>query len=215
MRTKIHKAILLSTFTIVLTFASASFAQLTGGYKTIEKTHAGANLAAQFAVGEQSKKSKRTFRLDEIVKAEIWEGTGKKIGSANFRDCLKVTADGKQSSYVQTVVSMDQYNNFALMSWADSKCGEMADGFEQVKNSHAGIGLAADFAVKQHSDDTKIKHTLAGILKGEVKGKFDMTYRVCMKVSEKKETQVIRAIVTMDQYSNLKLVKWEHASCAG
>lgn len=307
MKTRIRAAIMLSTFAVVLTFALASFAQLTGGYKPIEKTHAGANLAAQFAVGEQSKKSKMTFKLDEVVKAEIWEGTGKKIGSANFRDCLKVN-DGKRSSFVQAVVSMDQYNNFALVSWAASKCGEwgeyapvekthagadlaakyavgeeskilktpvklvgivkaeIQDGmgrkmgaanfrlcliasgkgvgpgsqaivsmdqysnfklvswtdskcsetdgeFEQVENSHAGIGLAADFAVKKHSADTKIKHTLAGILKGEIKGMFSPVYRVCMKVSEKGKTQVIQAVVSMDQYSNMKLVSWEHSTC--
>ena len=63
-----------------------------------------------------------------------------------------------------------------------------------------------NFVVKKHSEDTKIKHTLDGILKGETKGMFEMTYRVCMKVGEDGKTQIIRAVVTMDQYSNMKLV---------
>ena len=182
------------------------------GYKSIKKTHAGADLAAQFAVNEKSKTMKPGYVLDEVVKAEIKEGTITKIGSANFRDCLKVTLNGDQS-FVQAVVSMDQYSNFKLISWEDSKCGRTADGFEEVEKTHAGIGLAADFAVKKHSEDTKINHTLVGILKGETKGLFDMTYRVCMKVAEDGKTQVIRTVVTMDQYSNMKLISWQHSTC--
>ncbi|HQZ95215.1 MAG TPA: hypothetical protein PLP21_02800 [Pyrinomonadaceae bacterium] len=58
-----------------------------------------------------------------------------------------------------------------------------------------------------------MKHTLAGILKCENKGMFAMIYRVCMRVAEEGKTQVIRTVVTMDQYSNMKLVSWEHSTC--
>ena len=87
--------------------------------------------------------------------------------------------------------------------------------FEQVENSHAGIGLAADFAVKKRSEDTKIKHTLVSVLKAEMKGMFSPFYRVCMKVAEDGNTQVIQAVVSMDQYSNMKLISWEHSTCGG
>ncbi len=40
-----------------------------------------------------------------------------------------------------------------------------------------------------------------------------MIYRVCMRVAEEGKTQVIRTVVTMDQYSNMKLVSWEHSTC--
>ena len=179
-------------------------------YKPVDKTDAGVGLAADFAVKEQSAKTKTKITLGEIVNAEDQEP---KLGARNFRLCLKVTAYDKPSS-AQAVVTMDQYSNFKLVSWADSKCGEtVGDGFTQVANTDAGIGLAADFAVKKHSEDTNIKHTLAGILKGENKGKFEMTYRVCMRITEKDESFVIQAVVTMDQYSNMKLVSWEHSTC--
>ncbi len=38
-----------------------------------------------------------------------------------------------------------------------------------------------------------------------------MTYRVCMQLTEGDERPVIEAVVTMDQYSNLKLVSWKHS----
>ena len=180
------------------------------GFKPIDNGDIGAGFAADFAVKEQSKMTKPAITLREIVRAEDREP---KLGARDFRLCMKVTAFGKPSS-VQAIVSMDQYSNLKLVSWTDSKCGEPShDGFSEVDKSHAGIGLAADFAVKKHSEETKIKHTLAGILKGETKGMFEMTYRVCMKVAEDGETQTIQAVVTMDQYSNMKLVSWKHSDC--
>ncbi len=186
------------------------------GYKPIAKADAGAGLAADFAVKEQSAKTKTAFKLDEIVKAEDREPA---LMKRDFRLCLKI-ATGDKQSFAQAVVSMDQYSNLKLISWAESTCGAATtakpaggDDFTQVEKSDAGIGMAADFAVKKHSEETKIKHTLAGILKGENKGMLAMTYRVCMKITEDGKTQVIQAVVTMDQYSNMKLVSWEHSTC--
>ena len=179
-------------------------------FKPIENGDGGAGLAADFAVKEQSKRTKTKITPATIVKAEDQEPN---IGYRNFRLCLKTTVNGKPAS-AQAVVSMDQYSNFKLVSWTDAKCGEPAgDGFTQVDKTDAGIGLAADFAVKKHSEEKKIKHTLTSILKGEEKGTFAMTYRVCMKVAEDGKTQVIQAVVTMDLYSNMKLVSWEHSNC--
>ncbi len=181
-------------------------------YKPVEKTHAGAGLAADVAVKEQSKRTKTPLKLVSMVKAEVLERAGEKLGSANFRLCLITSGKGSSPSS-QAIVSMDQYSNFKLISWTDSKCAETDGEFEQVENTHPGLGLAADFAVKDHSKTTKIDHKLVGILKGEIKGMFSPTYRVCMRVGEGRETQVVQATVTMDQYSNMKLIKWEHSTC--
>jgi hypothetical protein len=179
------------------------------GFRPIENGDAGAGLAADFAVKEQSKRTKAVITPATIVKAEDQEP---KLGARNFRLCLTTTVNGKPSS-PQVVVTMDQYSNLKLISWIDGKCGVANDDFEQVEKNHAGIGLAADFAVKKHSETTKIKHTLVAVLKGEIKGKFATTYRVCMNVKEKDESLVVQAVVTMDQYSNMKLVSWEHSAC--
>ncbi len=190
---------------------------VTDEYKPISKTDAGAGLAADFAVKTQAEKTKTKLKLDEIVKAEDKEmdlGTKR-----NFRLCIKISGDGG-SSFAKAIIAMDAYSNLKLLSWTASTCGtpssekpSSGDGFAQVDKSDAGIGMAADFAVKKHSGDTKIKHTLSAILKGENKGMLAMTYRVCMKVAEDGKTQVIQALVTMDQYSNMKLVSWEHSTC--
>lgn len=181
-----------------------------GGYKPLETNHAGAGLAADFAVKERSKALKTPVKLVKIVKAEMEEGS--KIGYGTFRLCLITSGAGVEPGS-QALVSMDQYSNLKLISWTDSKCAETDGEYETVENTHAGIGLAADFAINKHSKDTGVKHTLAGILKGEIKGMFSPTYRVCMKVGEGSHTQVIQAVVSMDQYSNMKLVSWEHSTC--
>jgi hypothetical protein len=179
-------------------------------YTTLEKGHAGAGLAADFAVGERAKQLKSTGKLVRIVKAEMAEG--KLLGTGTFRLCL-VTTGLSVGPGSQALVSMDKYNNLKLVSWNDSDCNETDGEFELVERSHAGVGLAADFAVGKHSQEKKIEHKLVEILKGEIKGMFSPTYRVCMKVSEKGKTEVIQAVVSMDQYSNMKLLSWEHAEC--
>lgn len=178
-------------------------------YKAVEIDDVGADLAAQNAVREQAAKTKAKITFGEMIKVEDKEP---KLGARDFRLCMSVVNNGKPGR-AQALVSMDQYMNYKLVSWADTKCGESADGFTTVSNSDAGIGLAADFAVEKHSKDTKIPHKLASIIKAENKGMFAMTYRVCMNVSEEGKTQGIQAVVTMDQYSNMKLVSWEHSTC--
>ena len=178
-------------------------------YKAVEIDDLGADLAAQNAVIQQSEKTKGKITFGEMIKVEDKEP---KLGARDFRLCMSVVNNGKPGR-AQALVSMDQYMNYKLVSWADTKCGESADGFTTVSNSDAGIGLAADFAVEKHSKDTKIPHKLASIIKAENKGMFAMTYRVCMNVSEEGKTQGIQAVVTMDQYSNMKLVSWEHSTC--
>ena len=178
-------------------------------YKAVEIDDVGADLAAQNAVSLQAAKTKAKITFGEMIKVEDKEP---KLGARDFRLCMSVVNNGKPGR-AQALVSMDQYMNFNLVSWSDTKCGESADGFTTVSNSDAGIGLAADFAVEKHSKVTKIPHKLASIIKAENKGMFAMTYRVCMNVSEEGKTQVIQAVVTMDQYSNMKLVSWEHSAC--
>ena len=178
-------------------------------YKAVETSDPGADLAAQNAVRQQAAKTKAKITFGEMIKVEDKEPS---LGTRNFRLCMSIVNNG-QPGRAQALVSMDQYSNFKLTSWENTNCGVSPDGFTTVANNDPGIGLAADFAVQQHSKDTKKPHKRTSIIKAENKGMFAMTYRVCMKVAEEGKTQVIRTIVTMDQYSNMKLVSWEHSKC--
>lgn len=178
-------------------------------YKDVEIDDPGADLAAQYAVKQQAKKTKAVITFGEMIKVEDKEPS---LGTRDFKLCMSVVNGGKPGR-ATALVSMDQYSNYKLTSWTDGKCGESADGFTTVSNSDAGIGLAADFAVKQHSKDSGVEHSIASILKAENKGMFAMTYRVCMNVKEDGEQHVVEAVVTMDQYSNMKLVSWKHSKC--
>ncbi|MBK7391860.1 MAG: hypothetical protein IPI64_01000 [Chloracidobacterium sp.] len=214
MRIGFRTTFLLSAMAVMFAFVSAVSAQPDGfkpdtRYKAVEINDPGADLAAQNAVRLQTAKTKAKITFGEMIKVEDKE---RSLGTRDFRLCMSVNYNGKPKR-AQALVLMDQYSNFKLVSWVNTNCGMSSDGFTTVANTDAGIGLAADFAVQQHSKDTKVPHKLASIIKAENKGMFAMTYRVCMNVSEEGETQVIQAVVTMDQYSNMKLVSWKHSTC--
>lgn len=180
-------------------------------FKVVPNGDGGAGLAADFAVKVRAEKTKAVITPATIIKAEDQEPA---LGARNFRLCLKTTVNGKATT-AQTLVTVDQYSNHKLVSWTEMKCGETGDDdFKPVESGFtAGVDMAAEWAVGKHSKDTKVEHKLIEILKREEKGMFAMTYRICMKVGEGSETQVIQAIVTRDQYSNHKLVSWEHSAC--
>ena len=179
-------------------------------YKHVDIQDAGADLAAQNAAIQQSKNTKTTVTYNEILKAEDME---RSLGTRDFRLCLSVATNGKQGQ-AQALVSVDQYSNYKLTGWTDGKCiTASADGFTQVSNNDAGMLLALDFAVKEHSDEKDIEHELGKVLKAESKGMFAMEYRICFTVKEEGKTETIEAVVTRDQYSNQKLVSWKHSNC--
>jgi hypothetical protein len=227
MRKILFCTMVLSISAFVLTLHANAQGVVLGGYKEIPKTDANAKKAALFAVSAEAKRSEKEIEFIAVIKAER-----QSVRGTNYRMCLKVSDSGAEGQdaaevFVKTVVFDDLKGNYKLTSWEASDCGEGEDGggspsalasagdkgFKTVSKNDAGIGLAADFAIKKRSSDTKVKHTLAGILKGENKGMFAMTYRVRMKVAKDDKTQVIRTVVTMDQYSNMKLVSWEHSNC--
>ena len=182
-------------------------------YKAGDINNIGADLAAQNAIIQQSEKTKAKITFGEMIKVEY---KTPKLGAADFRLCMSVVNNGK-SGRAQALISKDQYQNYKLASWTDGKCGESADGFTKVEQFMAGVDLAADFAVKKHSEETGIEHRIVEILKREEKGDeknlMAATYRICMKISEEGKTQVIQAVVSKDAYSNHKLVSWEHSKC--
>ena len=182
-------------------------------YKAGAINDIGADLAAQNAIIQQSEKTKAKITFGEMIKVEYKEP---KLGAADFRLCMSVVNNGKPAR-AQALVSKDQYQNYKLTSWTDTRCGESADGFTKVEQFMAGVDLAADFAVKKHSEETGIAHKIVEILKREEKGDKEnlmaATYRICMKISEEGKTEVIQAVVSKDAYSNHKLVSWEHSTC--
>lgn len=180
---------------------------IAGGYGTADVKQADVAAAAKFAIKAKSAKSKLKFKLGQIEKAEI-----QVVAGLNYRLCMKVNAAGDEYFWVESVVYKNLKGKMSMTSWADSTCGE---AFTVADSASPGVGLAADFAVKQHSKEKNIEHKLVTILKAEERGMFAMTYRICMKVDEEGESHVILATVTVDQYSNMKLVKWEHSTCGG
>ncbi|MBK7511954.1 MAG: hypothetical protein IPI76_06780 [Chloracidobacterium sp.] len=143
MRSNVRTAIVLSTCAVILTFASASFAQMVGGYKAVAKTDAGAVAAADFAIEAQSEKTEKEYTLEDIVKAER-----QVVQGSNYRLCLKVSADGSDTFYVLAVVYVDLKNNRKLSSFVLSTCGETAVAPVSKLPVVGGFGAAAKLTLR-------------------------------------------------------------------
>lgn len=210
---------MLSAFAVILTFASASFAQMVGGYKVISKSDAAAVAAADFAIEAQSEKSEKSYELTDLVKAER-----QVVQGSNYRLCLEVSADGSDTFYVQALVYVDLKGNKKLSSWADSSCGESAaapvtkpiivGGFGNASVSDAQVVSAANFAVKAQAKKMATEFEVVEILRAERQVVQGMNYRICMLVNvEGDEPFMVSAIVYQDLKRNYSLSSWKESEC--
>jgi cystatin-C len=213
-------AIFASALAVVLTFASAGFAQMVGGYKVVAKTDAAAVAAAEFAVEAQSEKTGSEFLLEEIIKAER-----QVVQGSNYRLCLEVSANGSDTYYVQATVYVDLKNNRKLSKWEDSTCGEtaaaapldkpiMVGGYGSVAKTDATVIAAAKFAIAKQSETSDSELSLGKIVKAERQVVAGMNYRICMNVNvEGDEPMSVIAIVYQDLKRNYSLSSWKAAAC--
>ncbi len=90
-----------------------------------------------------------------------------------------------------------------------------ADNFKPTDISNAGVRLAADFSVKERGEKKKQDIKLEQILGAEDHepklGARD--FRLCLAVTTERKPSTVQATVSMDQYSNLKLLKWKNSTC--
>ena len=219
MRSNVRTAIVLSTCAVILTFASASFAQMVGGYKAVAKTDAGAVAAADFAIEAQSEKTEKEYTLEDIVKAER-----QVVQGSNYRLCLKVSADGSDTFYVLAVVYVDLKNNQKLSSFVLSTCGETAvapvsklpvvGGFGAAAKTDAQVVAAANFAVAERSKAMAGAFALDDILSAERQVVQGMNYRICMLVNvEGDEPFMISTVIYQDFKRNYSLSSWKESEC--
>lgn len=199
---------------IVLAYTGAAAAQA-NNFRPTEISNAGVGLAADFAVKERTAKKKLRIALDQILAAEDKEPF---LGARDFRLCLAITTNGKPSK-VQAIVSMDQYSNLKLLNWKNSNCGERAadDAFKPISSEDVGAGFAADFAVKTRSRDTNSEITLDRLIKAEDREPKigERVFRLCMATKTNGKAANVQAVISMDQYSNLKIESWRKMACGG
>ncbi|MEQ1923154.1 MAG: hypothetical protein ABL952_11670 [Pyrinomonadaceae bacterium] len=218
MKTSLRTAFLLSGFTAIFGLAAVVSAQ-PGGYQPTEIDNAGVALAADFAVKEQASRAKTTITLNKIVKASDKEP---KLGARDFMLCLDTNVTNKQT-FVQAVVTMDQYSNLKLMGWSKSTCAGsgVSPAFKPTNDYIAGgindIGadLAAQNAIIQQSEKTKAKIIFGEMIKVEYKepklGAVD--FRLCMSVVNNGKPGRAQALISKDQYQNYKLTSWTDGTC--
>ena len=224
MKKSLYFAAVLIAFGLALNSDGFGQRPVLGGYRTIETTDEGAIAAADFAIKTQAEKAESSIELAQIVKAER--------ATLNTRLCLQVSIDAGDATFVQTVVFYDtQTKSNKLTSWeaadcappdadggrSSSKKAPAADGYKSIAKTDAGAGLAADFAVKTQSTKTKSNIKLGEIVKAEdeeMELGTKRNFRLCLKVSADGESSSFaKAIISMDAYSNLKLVSWTSSTC--
>lgn len=132
MKRKLIVALIVGVAGIALGSMNAS-AQMTGGYREIDKSDEGAAAAAEFAVKEVSAKKEITYKLIEIEKAE-----SQVVAGINYRLCLKIgyhkaDDDVDATETIRVVVYRSLQNQYSLTSWAEEDC---ADGEAVQNHSH-------------------------------------------------------------------------------
>jgi hypothetical protein len=184
--------------------------------------------AAAFAVSAEAKRSEKEIELIDIVKAERQSASG-----SNYRMCLKVSTEAGEGQdavevFVKAIVNFDTRKNAKLLSWEASDCGQDEEGelpavtgfvpnktIKPVSKNDIGAGMAADFAVRNYSSKTKSKVSLGEIVEAEDKelGLMNRNFRLCLQVTKNGKPSSAQAVVSMDQYSNLKLLSWVETKC--
>jgi hypothetical protein len=213
---------ILSVFSVIIAVAASVSAQ---GWRATE-IDAGVQMAADFAVGEQAKRAKTTVTLNKIVKASDKEP---KLGARDFMLCLDTNVTNVQT-YVQAIVTMDQYSNLRLMGWSKSTCGKDSAGgsaaavpgftpntkYKHVDLNDAGADLAAQNAVLLQSKKTKTTVKYNEILKAEDMERSLGTrdFRLCLSVATNGKQGEAQALIGVDQYSNYKLTGWIDGKCS-
>ncbi len=220
----VRMLLMLAAFGVVLSCAASGRAQMTGGYKAIPKTDAGAVAAADFAIKAQSAKTEMKFELSEIMKAER-----QVVAGTNYRLCMQVSADGDEAFFVQAVIYLDLKRNYKLTSWADSTCGETAaaapvpavikvGGFKTARVDDADIVAAAEFAVEAQNKKDDFGRTLVEVLSAEEQLVAGMNYRLCLKSKlggDEGEIHFVRVVVYRDLKKVYKLTKWADDETCG
>lgn len=213
---------ILSVFSVIIAVAASVSAQ---GWRASD-IDAGVQMAADFAVGEQAKRAKTTVTLNKIVKASDKEP---KLGARDFMLCLDTNVTNVQT-YVQAIVTMDQYSNLRLMGWSKSTCGKDSAGgsaaavpgftpntkYKHVDLNDAGADLAAQNAVLLQSKKTKTTVKYNEILKAEDMERSLGTrdFRLCLSVATNGKQGEAQALIGVDQYSNYKLTGWIDGKCS-
>lgn len=215
-------ALLLSAFALLLTFTSANFAQMVGGYRVVAKTDAAAIAAANYAITAQSDKTDMDYELDEIIKAER-----QVVQGSNYRLCMEVNTGGDESFFVQAVVYVDLKAKYRLTSWAKSTCGDVAaapaapltkpimvGGYSLAPKTDALVVGAAKYAASAQSTKMDTEFSVNEIIKAERQVVAGMNYRICMRVDvEGDEPIMVSALVYQDLKRNYTLSAWTAGPC--
>ncbi len=102
-----------------------------------------------------------------------------------------------------------------VLALAISGIAQKTGEYKPTDPSNAGVELAADFAVKTRSEKTKKTVKLSNIVSAEDQEPVlgARNFKLCMNVTTNGKASSAQALITMDQYSNFKLVSWTAAKC--
>ena len=97
---------------------------IVGGYRETDKDSPEVQEAAEFAVGEEGRKTEATIKLVSVEHAE-----SQVVAGVNYRLCMKVEISGEDeddatTQEVKVVVYRNLRKDYSLTSWEEAECGE-------------------------------------------------------------------------------------------
>lgn len=119
MKIKLSVPIALAALFIILSSASSSFGQITGGYGDADVNDKEVIIAANFAVKRVPRKEKVAVRLVKINQARL-----QVVAGINYEVCLEAQfrklGEKAVTKYVKAVVYRNLKNVYSLTSWKTS-----------------------------------------------------------------------------------------------
>ena len=97
--------------------------------------------------------------------------------------------------------------------------GQKLGGYKEIAKDDEGAVAAAEFAVKAQSEKKETTYTLVSVEKAETQVVAGINYRLCLKVSFRKEgeeaetTQAVRVVVFRSLQREYSLTSWAEEEC--
>jgi Aspartic acid proteinase inhibitor len=92
-------------------------------------------------------------------------------------------------------------------------------GYREIDKADQGATTAAEFAIKEHSEQKELTYKLVAIEKAESQTVAGINYRLCLKVGYHKQdddvdaTEFVRVIVNRNLQNQYSLTSWTEENC--
>src|SRR5262245_41539441 len=109
---------------------------------------------------------------------------------------------------------------FAVLVGSAVVSAQRTGGYKEIAKDDEGAAAAAEFAVKDESEKKEIAYKVVSLEKGESQVVAGINYRLCLKVSYRKQdeeqdtTEFVRVVVFRSLQKEFSLTSWKQEECS-